>query len=228
MGRCSDARERLLATAARLVHERGYTAVSVADICAEAGLKKGSFYHFFRSKHALVLATLDHFAARHEAQVAKVHAAVGNDVSARERLIGLLVAMQQDASPSQGCGCPLGNLVQEMAHRDDEMRTRLAGIFTMWQADVERLLRWANERGEMNVPSPERSAEAIMAYVQGSILLAKAHNDPGVFTRLAHGMIALAEAELPAVPAGPPVPDQPTVTTCNSTQGYGQIGKFLS
>ena len=43
MGRCSDARDRLLAVASQLVHERGYTAVSVSDICKAAGLKNGSF-----------------------------------------------------------------------------------------------------------------------------------------------------------------------------------------
>src|SRR5215207_8099552 len=90
MGRCSDARDRLLATAARLVHERGYTAVSVADICVEAGLKKGSFYHFFPSKHALVLATLERFA---EYQESRMQAATMGGVSAREQLTGMLTGL---------------------------------------------------------------------------------------------------------------------------------------
>lgn len=196
MGRCSDARDRLLATAARLVHERGYTAVSVADICSEAGLKKGSFYHFFRSKHALVLATLDRFAERHQANVERARKA---DQPARERLVTMMAAMKEGFVQAQGfgCGCPVGNLAQEMAHRDDALRARLAEIFASWQVDLARLLRWADETEQLRVPDPERSAEALMAFMQGSILLAKTHHDPGIFERLAPGMIALAQADLP-------------------------------
>ncbi|MBL8945826.1 MAG: helix-turn-helix transcriptional regulator, partial [Myxococcales bacterium] len=62
MGRCSDARGRLVATAVALFRERGYTAVSVADICDAAGLKKGSFYHFYASKLDLALDAIDEYA----------------------------------------------------------------------------------------------------------------------------------------------------------------------
>ena len=63
MGRMSDARDRILQAATDLIHDRGYAAVSVSDICSAAGLKKGSFYHFFPSKLELVLETIDQFAA---------------------------------------------------------------------------------------------------------------------------------------------------------------------
>jgi TetR/AcrR family transcriptional repressor of nem operon len=145
MGRCSDARDRLLATAARLVHERGYTAVSVADICVEAGLKKGSFYHFFPSKHALVLATLERFA---DYQEARMQAATDSGTSAREQLVGMLTGMYHGflaARRTYGVahGCALGNLAQEMAHRDPELRAALGSIFLRWQARLSLLLEHA-------------------------------------------------------------------------------------
>ncbi|MFD6676979.1 TetR/AcrR family transcriptional regulator [Rhodococcus zopfii] len=46
MGRFSDARERLLAASGDLMHQLGYAAIGVAEICARAGVRKGSFYHF--------------------------------------------------------------------------------------------------------------------------------------------------------------------------------------
>lgn len=203
MGRCSDARDRLLSVASKLVHERGYTAVSVADICREAGLKKGSFYHFFPSKHDLVLETLDRFAEHHEASM---NAALRGERPVREQLVGMLTAMYSgyaQAKQSFGAahGCPLGNLAQEMAHRDADIQGKLATIFSCWQGQLSRLLRYASERSELDVPNAERSAEALVAFMQGVILLAKTGNDPDVFLRLAHGMIALAQAELPTVDA---------------------------
>ena len=56
MGRVSDAKDRLLDAAIKLVWRNSYGAVSVEDICHEAGVKKGSFYHFFPGKNELVAA----------------------------------------------------------------------------------------------------------------------------------------------------------------------------
>ncbi|HCU50381.1 MAG TPA: TetR family transcriptional regulator, partial [Micromonosporaceae bacterium] len=47
MGRSSTARERILAAACELMLSRGYGSIGVAEICARADVKKGSFYHFF-------------------------------------------------------------------------------------------------------------------------------------------------------------------------------------
>jgi len=131
------------------------------------------------------------------------------------------------AQRSFGCahGCPLGNLAQEMAHRDAELREKLGAIFGRWQSRLSRLLQNAHERGELSVHNPDRAAEALVAYLQGVTLLAKTTNDPEVFLRLAHGMIALAEAELPMVEA-PEIPAaNPSLEnqTCN-----GQVGELLS
>ena len=52
-------RERLIDTTQRLLWSDGYAGVSVDRICKEAGVKKGSFYHFFPSKEDLVLEALD-------------------------------------------------------------------------------------------------------------------------------------------------------------------------
>lgn len=227
MGRCSDARDRLLATAARLVHERGYTAVSVSDICEEAGLKKGSFYHFFPSKHALVLATLERFA---EYQEARMQAAAMGGVSVREQLTGMLtglyhgfIAARQAYGAAQGCA--LGNLAQEMAHRDAELRAALGSIFLRWQARLALTLEHANQRGELVVHNARGAAEAIIAFMQGATLLAKATDDPEVFLRLAHGAIALAEAELPKADAPAIVLEE---ECCDALPAACQVGGKLS
>jgi len=49
----SVARERLLESAKTLFSQRGYYATSVEDIVASAGLSKGAFYFYFKSKEEL-------------------------------------------------------------------------------------------------------------------------------------------------------------------------------
>src|SRR5262249_6289811 len=59
MGRCGDARDRLLDATIELIWRESYGAVTVDSICAKAGVKKGSFYYFFESKDELVGAALE-------------------------------------------------------------------------------------------------------------------------------------------------------------------------
>ncbi len=57
----SDTRTRILEAARDLIYASSYADVGVQAICDRAGVKKGSFYHFFKSKQALTLAVIDHF-----------------------------------------------------------------------------------------------------------------------------------------------------------------------
>jgi TetR/AcrR family transcriptional repressor of nem operon len=65
MGRVSTARQRLIQATIDLIWTESYGAVSVDAICERSRVKKGSFYHFFKSKDELVIAALDaHWEAR--------------------------------------------------------------------------------------------------------------------------------------------------------------------
>jgi AcrR family transcriptional regulator len=57
--RSEETRARIIESAIKLFSNRGYDTASVDDICTEAGISKGAFYHHFESKQALFLALLD-------------------------------------------------------------------------------------------------------------------------------------------------------------------------
>src|SRR5260370_26383673 len=59
MGRPSDARQRLIEAANKVIYAHSYERVTVDELCAAAGENKSSFYHFFASKQELVLVTLE-------------------------------------------------------------------------------------------------------------------------------------------------------------------------
>lgn len=57
--RSEETKTRILESAIKLFSSQGYNKASVDDICREAGISKGAFYHHFESKQALFLALLD-------------------------------------------------------------------------------------------------------------------------------------------------------------------------
>ncbi len=57
--RSEETRAHILEAALRRFANHGYSAASVDEICAEAGVSKGAFYHHFPSKQALFLELLN-------------------------------------------------------------------------------------------------------------------------------------------------------------------------
>ncbi len=57
--RSEETRTHILEAALRRFANHGYSAASVDEICAEAGVSKGAFYHHFPSKQALFLELLN-------------------------------------------------------------------------------------------------------------------------------------------------------------------------
>jgi TetR/AcrR family transcriptional repressor of nem operon len=56
-----ESKTRLLEATLKVVRTRGYTATRIEDVCAEAGLTKGSFFHHFKSKEDLALSAVAHW-----------------------------------------------------------------------------------------------------------------------------------------------------------------------
>ena len=57
--RSEETHAKILESAIKLFSNQGFNKASVDDICAEAGISKGAFYHHFKSKQELFLALLD-------------------------------------------------------------------------------------------------------------------------------------------------------------------------
>src|SRR5258706_6356884 len=112
MARATDTKERLLEAALQLIWEESLGAASVDAICEKAEVRKGSFYHFFKSKEELVAAALEaHF------KTARVDfdRLFSPSVAPIDRLKGffeLMVRKQQMKLEKAGrvVGCPYANV----------------------------------------------------------------------------------------------------------------------
>jgi AcrR family transcriptional regulator len=67
-------REVILARAAELFAQRGYTATSMNEVAAACGITKPALYHYWRDKHELLAQICEAHIARLQALVAEVHA----------------------------------------------------------------------------------------------------------------------------------------------------------
>src|SRR6266700_1447546 len=67
-----ESRLKLLRTAHELIWRQSYGSVGVDQICEQSGVKKGSFYHFFRSKSELTVAAYEYHWDQLRASLARV------------------------------------------------------------------------------------------------------------------------------------------------------------
>ncbi len=183
----SDTRDRILATARELFHGRSYSDVGIKEICDIAKVQKGSFYHFFPSKRDLAMAVIDDMAD--DWAHGFVAEAFDRNLPPMERLDYMVDAAyywQKAAKDLEGRmpGCLFGNLALEVSTRDEVLRAKLNAVFDKAAGRFRETLEQAVESGAIAPLNTEATASAMLAFLEGVILLAKTRNDPDVVQRL--------------------------------------------
>ena len=187
MSAVKDTRERIIEVAKSRFHNRSYADVGIKEICDMAAIQKGSFYHFFPSKRDLVLAVIDEFAI--DWANGFVAEAFDPSLPPMERIDYVIDAAyfwQKSNKDLNGHipGCLFGNLALEISTQDDVLRAKLNAVFTTAKDRFKDTLDEAAEQGIIPPLNSDVTAEAMLAYLEGMILLAKAENDPEVIFRL--------------------------------------------
>jgi TetR/AcrR family transcriptional repressor of nem operon len=179
MGRTSDAKERILKAGRQLIEQRGYSSPGVAEICTAAGAPKGSFYYFFDSKEALGLAVIaEEWDAK---QRLWAEALEGPDAPLQKlrTLFESTAAAQRAGQESYGTvsGCMFGNLSLELSNQTEPIRLALQEVFAKQAEMVQAVVDDAVARGDALVTHTAEVARAIVAQLEGQVLLAKLYND---------------------------------------------------
>lgn len=188
-------RDRIVKTAIGLFHMRSFEAVGVAEICAAAEINKGSFYHFFESKEALVLAVID---ALWEGGGSMFRAVLVDDTQTAplDRIVNFFDGIDRKAKEmTLQCGrfpgCPIGNLVAEMSTQSEAVRQRLAEVYAGWAEIFAVPLRQAVKAGDLPADTNAKTtAHSMVVLLQGLSLTTKAHGDGRKMKRIARFMLA--------------------------------------
>jgi TetR/AcrR family transcriptional repressor of nem operon len=195
MTQVHDTKQRLLDTARELFYARSYEDVGVQEICQEAGVKKGSFYHFFPSKRDLTVAMLDEsWKQFRETLLADAFVPDITPLERIQRLLDMQYRHHTAVKDKTGhvFGCPFGNLAGEMSTQDEVIRARVKRIFKDLEAPIEAVLEEAVAAGDLPELDSRATASAMVAYLEGLSLMAKTHNDPDIVRQLGPAILGLA------------------------------------
>ena len=170
-------RERILNASVKLIRTKGYNATTIDDLCKEAGVTKGAFFHHFKGKEELGVAAAKHWtdmtvplfegAPYHVPERALDRVLAYIDF--RQSIIGGELAMFT---------CLAGTLAQEI-HTSHPVIARAAGTsITDHAATLVKDIQSAMDESERAFEfSAESLALHTQAVLQGGFILAKATGD---------------------------------------------------
>jgi TetR/AcrR family transcriptional repressor of nem operon len=175
-----DARTRLLDAAMQAIRAQGYSATSVDDICREAGLTKGAFFHHFKSKEDLAVAAAAHFSAMAVRLFGTAPYRALHDPL--DRLLGYIDFRSAIlVGPIPEFTCLLGTMVQEAYDTHPAIRQACETHLDVNIADIAKDVEAAKA---LYAPEAPWSAESLAAYtqavLQGAFILAKANGGPDI------------------------------------------------
>lgn len=190
----STARTRLLDAMIDTIWERSYGSASVDAICERADVRKGSFYHFFKSKAALAAAALDHlWETRSQPSLEEIFSPTRPPLQRFEKLIEFWHEKSLECLREKGrvLGCPYFNIGAETAGGEPELAAKVSSILDRYQAYLEATLHEAKARGEVDLTDPAETAACLFSLIEGCSTQARIHNDPervrhfaGAFSRM--------------------------------------------
>lgn len=172
-----EARARLIAAARHLVRLRGFAATSVDELCAEAGVTKGAFFHHFVSKEALGVALIDDWTETTGAMfAAHPYNAVPDPL---DRVFAYLELRRSMLTmPLPDFTCVAGTTVQETYATFPAIRIAAQKSVESGSSHVKRHLAEALAAHPVAGVTADSLARLFQVAVQGGIILAKAADDP--------------------------------------------------
>ena len=173
MARKSEKRERLLAAAKNLIHSKGLSQTTLADIAQESGVPLGNVYYYFKTKDDIAAAVISELVSEFRTMAEKWE----RNSDPRERLVSYLdmpIFLREAVALH---GCPFGGLAQELCRSEGplaKMARALLDSHVEWVTEQFRLLDKEDSTG---------LALQFIATVQGISLLANTYNDPDIVDR---------------------------------------------
>jgi TetR/AcrR family transcriptional repressor of nem operon len=173
-------KEKLLNAALEVIRAKGYTATRIEDVCEAAGLTKGSFFHHFKSKEELAVATAEHWSNVTSALFAA--ASYHDHADPLDRVLGYIdyrKDLLRGAVPE--FTCLVGTMVQEAYDTEPAIRDACNRCISDHAAKIEPDIAEAMIAYGVKANWTAKSlAFHSQAVIQGAFILAKAKNGPAI------------------------------------------------
>jgi TetR/AcrR family transcriptional regulator, transcriptional repressor for nem operon len=175
-----ESKTKFLNAAMHVIRVKGYTATRIEDVCAEAGLTKGSFFHHFKGKEELALAAAEHW---EEVTSDLFRSAPYRQlVDPLDRVLAYVdfrkAILQGELADFT---CLVGTMVQEVYDTNPRLREACNRSISSHAATVEADIAEAMEKYGVKA---EWTAQSLALYtqatLQGAFILAKAKGGPEI------------------------------------------------
>ena len=168
-----DTKQNILQIGAEIIHRKGYNATGLQEILSAANVPKGSFYNYFKSKEDFGLQVIDFFTDYFD-QFCKsiLEDCTRSPLGRLERLLDEF--MEFFKSRSYTCGCPVGNLAQEMGDVSPVFQKKLSKAIDTMVDYYTMILSEAQATGEISKDlNAKEAADFIVASWHGALIRMK-------------------------------------------------------
>jgi len=157
----------------RLMLRQGYAATTVDQICAEAKVTKGSFFHYFPNKEEICRTAMSAWSQDWHDLLSQ--AKLDEIEDPLDRLEALFKVMETAYMyPGQDPGCMVGTVAQETALPNDQMRQAVDEHLQRWQVATADILKDAKRTYPPKTDfDPDEVSWWLCTFVQGTMLMAK-------------------------------------------------------
>ncbi len=179
------AKKKFLDAAQKLMIKKGFAATSLDDLCKLAGLTKGSFFHYFKSKEDLGKAVLERFCSSSQKMMQDCGCGSKKENDPLKRVYGYIDAVVGSLRDKGGDqGCLLGAFATELADTHPQIRDLCDRGFEGWAKVLKKDLKEAKDRyASRKDVDVDGLAEHMIAIVEGAQILARAKKDRKVIER---------------------------------------------
>jgi TetR/AcrR family transcriptional repressor of nem operon len=175
-----DTRERLIDAAYRLSRRKGFDRTSVSEVIAEAGVQRGSLYHYFPGKEDLGLAVLERDRSEFMAMLDSTLSLSGHPASKLQAFFD--AALKKHRESGFVGGCLWGNTALEMSDTNPAYAQLVAEVFDAWLAKTEAVIRRGQEEGEFRADLKAGDlARLVVAGIEGGIMMSRLTKSPRPF-----------------------------------------------
>lgn len=172
-----DTRQHLLNTGREILAARGFSSVGLSTLLQQAGVPKGSFYHYFKSKEQFGQALLEDYFSQYLIELEALFSQP--NLNGRERLISYWNEWQHRyCSPQGRSDCLVVKLSAEVADLSEAMRLTLKAGTDKVIGRIQDCIAAGMADGSLPAESkPTLLATSLYQLWLGASLLTKLHRD---------------------------------------------------